>query len=62
MLEKLENRIDNIEKDNTDIKIEITRILTKSKIYGALFGFIGASIVTLIICIIIELIKFGLLL
>lgn len=62
MLEKLENRIDNIEKDSVNTKIEITKILTKSKVYGALAGFAGSALITLIIGIIIELVKSGILL
>lgn len=53
MLEKLEHRVSDVEKQDIDNKIEITRIITKSKVYGSIFGLLASAILSLIVGLVI---------
>lgn len=58
-IEKVEDKIDNLEKEDRENKIEITKLSTKSKLYGALGGIIATAVISGIVSLLLYLFASG---
>jgi len=48
-LDKLEKRVEDVEESVINNRINISNLLTKSKIYGSIAGFIVSGVISLIV-------------
>lgn len=57
MIERLEGKVESLEDEDHNNKIEITKMSTKSKIYGSIAGFVVSAILSLVVGLIIYFVS-----